>query len=227
MASERKRKCGYRKIGGLYLVDDLSGMPCDRLPFELTVCPTCSCGIKQSRGWTWVNVAGLVGGDHTPYNLCSCIGDCPLCSNTAAMGRAGLLWIGEQFYPTVDEFLTEAREMGISRRIKSVPREFKLGETWVLLAHPKTVRKVEQPSVFDETDAGLGLRDGSKVSWHPGIFRVFKPKRIELIITEAQSNDAEFMESVSKRGLTPVVVPDGDKDHEGSLWDKKEEEAEA
>ena len=216
MASEKKRKCGYRRVGGLYLVDDGGGMPCDRLPFELTVCPTCSCGIKQSRGWTWVDVAGLVGGDHTPYNLCSCIGDCPLCSNTVAMGRAGLLWIGEQFYPTVDDFLAEAREMGISRRIKAVPREFKMGETWVLLAHPKTGRRLEAIYSGEEIT-------GYEETWSPGIFRVFKPKRIELIITEAQSNDAEFMESVSKRGLTPVVVATDDADHQGSIWDKKEE----
>lgn len=33
MASETKRGCGYRKVGGMYLVGDYIRVPCDRLPF--------------------------------------------------------------------------------------------------------------------------------------------------------------------------------------------------
>jgi hypothetical protein len=57
---EGKRGCGYRKPGGLYLRTDGHGRYCGALPIELTVCPTCSQGIKPARGWTWLNLAALV-----------------------------------------------------------------------------------------------------------------------------------------------------------------------
>lgn len=53
MAIEAKRGCGFRKVGGTYLVSEGEGMPCDRLPIKLDVCPVCSHGFKRSRGWTW------------------------------------------------------------------------------------------------------------------------------------------------------------------------------
>lgn len=40
MAVETKRGCGYRKIGGLYLVAGNLSEPCDRLPWPLHVYPT-------------------------------------------------------------------------------------------------------------------------------------------------------------------------------------------
>ena len=64
MAIEQKRGCGYRKVGGLYMVGGGIGVPCDRLPYELTVCPCCSQGVKQSRGWTWIDVAKFFQGMH-------------------------------------------------------------------------------------------------------------------------------------------------------------------
>ena len=54
MASEGKRGCGYRKFDALYIVCDPVSNPCDRLPFELSVCPCCKQGYKQARGFTWV-----------------------------------------------------------------------------------------------------------------------------------------------------------------------------
>lgn len=97
MATEKKRGCGYRKIGGLYLVTDGGGSPCDRLPFELDVCPTCGGGIKPARGWSWFSPAGLflddhLGGigaetvigegdfsEHEGFTPCSCPDACPVC----------------------------------------------------------------------------------------------------------------------------------------------------
>jgi len=208
MAIESKRGCGYRKVGGLYLCGGGSGIACDRLPFLLDVCPTCHAGIKQSRGWTWIDVAGLTGGVHP-----NCVDDfaCPFCMATSEMGKAGLLWIGERFYSTPRHFVAEADALGISRRIAAVPRNFKVGETWVLLAHPKAVEC-----------SGM-TADGFKMCQKPGIFRIFRPSRIEKIITESQSKDPAFMAELAKQNLSPVVVPDGDRDHQGTVYDDETE----
>lgn len=62
--------------------------------------------------------------------------------------------------------------------------------------------------------------------WRPGIFRVFKPERIEKIITESQSKDAAVMEELIAKHITPVVVPDNDPDHQGTVYDDPENEPE-
>lgn len=220
MAVEAKRGCGYRKVGGLYLVGSGGGISCDRLPIPLEVCACCGQGIKATRGWTWVDIAGLVGGDHkvastTVFNEtstgpadvpCHCFDNCPLCHNVANMGKGGLLWVGAQFYPSIAHFEMEVVAQGVSRRITTLPRNFELGKTWVLLAHPKGIVK---PT--GELQAG----------YVPAIFRVWKPERIERIYTEGQRN-SDAVQADIKRGITPVFVPDNDKDHQGSVYDKEE-----
>lgn len=222
MAIEPRRGCGFRKVGGIYLVTDGPGVVCDRLPILLSVCPTCGHGIKQARGWTWVDVAALVGGVH---RNCTDEFACPLCMDTGRLGRAGLLWIGERFYKTPAHFMHEVDRLGVSRRIATVPRDYVAGETWVLFAHPKVYAcekcrgagwtMLEGDSEPCEVCGGSGNR--------PGIFYVVKPKRLEVIVTASQSQDAEYMESLTKRGLVPVVVPDDDRDHQGTVYDRDEE----
>jgi len=199
MAVEPKRGCGYRKVGGLYVVGDPGSLlACDRLPFPLTVCPTCHAGIKPSRGWTWIFPYNLFEGNHTN---CTCSPSCPIC-HPAKLGRkAGLLWIGKTFYE-IDEFLAEAEILGVSRRIAAVPRGFRLGQTWVLVAHGQAVR--------------IGREKGTIMEVYKktaGIFSAFKPTRIEKIITESESRNEEEMLKLANRGITPIVVPDDDADH--------------
>lgn len=146
---------------------------------------------------------------------------CTLCHNPQTMGRSGLLWIGEKFYKTPAEFNIESSALGISRRIAAVPRGFKLGETWVLLAHKKAVPVYETSGVLGELP---GTETQTLAGFTPGVFRVFRPERIEKIITEEQAKNEEFMEGLAKRGLTPVIVSADDPDHQGSLWDKPEAE---
>jgi hypothetical protein len=209
MAVEPRRGCGYRKIGGLYLVCPPGGMECDRLPHALTVCPVCSCGIKQTRGFTWIDVGRLFGGPHAQtakkgVSGCYCESSCPLCSGN--IGRGGLLWIGEAFYPTPTAFKIEANRLGISRRITALPRDFALGETWILLGHPKAAPNPD--------------RDPEAPAYLPGIFMAFRPTAVEKILAESDRSDTDKIANLEKAGVTPVFVPDNDKDHRGSAHDK-------
>lgn len=204
MAVEAKRGCGYRKVGGKYLISGGVGMTCGRLPFPLLPCRCCGRGIKQARGWTWVDGEELINSGAPDCTMTET--HCAFCPmmDLKRFKKAGLLWVGERFYKTPDAFQLEASALGISRRIHSVPRDFKLGETWVMLAHPKAARiDVEN----DEFEGGL-----ERVEC-PGVFRIFKPERIEIIVTESDFADDKKMERLIKQGLTPVPVPDDDPDH--------------
>lgn len=238
MAAEPQRGCGYRRIGGLYLVGGGIGVPCDRLPLLLDVCPTCGAGIHRARGWTWVDVNKLVQGPHktgphkihvtddpnsdfvSVYDVCPETG-CIFCREPALMGRAGLLWIGEQFYPTPDLFLAEGRALGFSRRIKAVPRGFKIGETYVLLAHSKAVR-IEVPRRGFPADENGVLLSATEYEMKPGVVYVWLPQRIEKIFSE-KDKGSEAVEEVQKRGIVPVFLPSDDPDHQGSLFEKEKE----
>jgi hypothetical protein len=219
MAIEKKRGCGFRKVGGTYLVGGGIGVPCDRLPFPLTVCSCCGQGIKQGMGWTWIDVEKFFQGPHLLSESvsgerggseCYCrSGLCPLCRQPETMGRAGLLWVGEKFYKTPGQFVAEGVELGFSKRIKAVPHGFKLGETYIMLAHPRAV--------------------ADKTEYRPGIFYVWLPQRIEQICLESSRNTEEIAK-LEKRGITPVFVPDDDVDHRGNVHDdfarEKKQEAE-
>jgi len=199
MAVERKRGCGFRRVGGLYLVGEGLAEDCDRLPVSLSVCPACGQGIKFSRGWTWIEPDQLLNGDHyIDHKLCL-DHKCPICRPHYLKPRAGLLWVGEKFY-TLGTFLQEAKEMGVSKRIHCVPRDFILGETWVLLAH------IKGAIVPDPNNDVFPVEV-------PAIFYAFKPQRIEKIVPESQTKDEKEMARLKKRGITPVAVPDHDNDH--------------
>ena len=117
-------------------------------------------------------------------------GDCPIAD--AKIQMAGLLWVGEKFYKTPGEFSKESNEMGISRRITMVPQKFKIGETWVALAHRKAI------SMLAEGDWN------SEKEFKPGIFHIFKPSRIEYVVKEEDTE--EELGKLEKRGFTLVRV---------------------
>lgn len=241
MSVEAKRGCGYRKVGGLYLVSGKLAAPCCKLPHLLDVCPCCGAGIKQTRGWTWVSptlLLGLGGCEGSPARAALCPA-----SNPAGMGeRAGLLWIGRGFYKSAEEFSAEVAALGISRRLTAVPRGLVVGKTWVLLAHPGAC----QP------DAAVVVPVGEAAKRRAGVFSIFLPTGIELIVkqseydaatselatiscTRDQQQAAGFARSALSelalrferdraRGVTWVPVPDGDRDHQGSVYDEEDEE---
>ena len=198
MAVEAKRGCGYRKVGGLYVVGPSQGRDCCKLPIPLHVCPVCAQGIKQTRGWSWIDPRPWLKEGCTLHRFC------PADLDNGQLGeRVGLLWIGRAFYPTPETFLHEAKLHGVSRRIAALPRGFKLGEHWVFLAHPE--------AIWIEEHKG------------PAIFSIFKPTAFEKIVTQTQANDTELMDGLTARGITPVAVPDDDKDHQGTVYDEAED----
>lgn len=222
MAIEAKRGCGFRKVGGVYLVSSGLGDPCHKLPVPLDVCPCCHGGIKPTRGFTWVGPAlvgpacsdSLTAGDTRRLlraganptvlafvNANSHCQHCPVCKPELLGDRAGLLWIGGSFYPTPAHFTEEARTQGVSRRIPAVPRGFEVGKHFVLVAHREAIVSP----------------DGKKMA---AIFHAFKPERIELIMRQSEATPEKIAEEAA-RGVTVVAVPDGDPDHDPEYKPRK------
>jgi hypothetical protein len=206
MAIEKIRGCGYRKVGAIYIVGTGISLPCDRLPYNLTVCPVCGQGIKFSMGFTWLQPDRYFQGKHTDCK--DQFPDvCPLCNPKLMGEKAGLLWVGGAFY-TPKSFVEEAERMGVSKRIGYIPRDLKLGETWVLLAHKKAgIEKVPVENNKRQTEIVK-----YKTKKCPAIFYAFKPQRVEMLVWESELTD-EKKEELEKRGITPIPVPDNDPDH--------------
>lgn len=200
MTIEQARLCGYRKVGGLYLCGEGVPMHCDRLPYELEICPVCGSGVKFTRGFQWLDwkkYAGL-----HPVCTETSISFCPICQPLAANQPYLLIWVGEQNY-TPDEFIREAEYMGVSKRIPQVPRGLKLGTTEVLFAHTGAcgVRQQQQEN-GDIKMVGI-----------PGVFYAFIPKRVEQLIWKSHATP-EKLRSLESRHITPIIIPDDDKDHD-------------
>ena len=203
MAVEPKRGCGFRKVGGIYLAGDYGGVPCHRLPMPTDICPVCKSGIKQTRGLTWIDPVGFLGkvcdlraATTGPLRHCEY---CPACDTALFNGEeVGLAWVGEKYYATTASFMNEAADQGFSKRLPAIPKGFKIGKHWIFFAHPKAI--VSRAPEYDPP--------------RPGIFFVWKPERIEIIVTQTQSEDADFMKPLAEKGLTPVIVPDDDPDHQ-------------
>lgn len=179
---EGKRGCGWRKPGGLYLVCRGLARECGKLPIPLVVCPTCGGGIKPARGWTWINGTALA---HDARCRLEGTANCATCPLSKPQGRVGLIWVGEAYYKTPADYVREVGAQGVSRRINAVPKDFKLGETWVWLAHRNTIEN----------------EDGS---YTPGVFRVFKPTAIEYVVKGDET--AKEIERLEKRGITPIEI---------------------
>lgn len=205
MAVEAKRGCGFRKVGGVYLVSSGLGDSCHKLPVPLDVCPCCHGGIKPSRGFTWVGPAIVGPGCATVHFHCVAqrrhCPYCPICTPALLGDKVGLLWIGGSFYPTPAHFTEEARTQGVSRRIPAVPRGFEVGKHFVLVAHREAIVSP----------------DGKKMA---AIFHAFKPERIELIMRQSEATPEKIAEEAA-RGVTVVAVPDGDPDHDPEYKPRK------
>ncbi len=189
-AQEAARGCGYRHIGATYLVTDTDGLwdQCCRLPFKLLTCKACGTGVHLPRTPQEIVPADFLG-NHEPLEDCHCwqhkAYHCPMCLPDTDPGY--LMTVGANNY-TPASFLDEAHRMGISKRIHQLPRHLELGKTWVYLGHPDGYGKDQ-----------------------PGIFMVFQPKRIEKLVWRSET--VATLQELEKKGITPVIIDDGDTDH--------------
>lgn len=203
---DSQRGCGWRsKPGALYFRSDNAGTPCGVLPLELKPCPACAamglkCRTAPTRGFTWIDPSRLFDWSnivcYTPHDP-SVLGErlCGRCSMSmmSRLEKCGLLWIGERHYATPEEFDKESRRLGISRRLPHdhLPVGFKIGQDFIMLAHRKAVLR-------------LGVEGETLMDYFPGVFRVFRPDRVEVLCDGLESD--EVIEGYLKRGLTPVKV---------------------
>jgi hypothetical protein len=202
---EAERGCGHRKPAkdgvGIYLVGPKTGAPCGRLPFALAACPVCGGGIHAARGWTWIEPRKLFG---PPVRACekraTLVGwspamHCAACPMGLGMpeGRHGLVWIGEAHYKCPSDFLAEAHRMGVSRKIKAVPKGFELGKTTVYLAHRFAV---PTGAIDDKGQPVMG----------PGVFSTFCPTGIDLVIADAEKVPEKAEKLAEKYGARVIQV---------------------
>lgn len=213
MAAEAKRGCGYRKVGGVYLVGNYISIPCDRLPLPLHSCPVCGGGIHFSRSLIEINPQKLIGMHEDCDDR---FRPCFLCDPKDEI--AFIMMVGEKYYPTPEHFMQEGRLQGISKRIPFIPRKLELGKTIFYLAHNKAcivkelVAVQQAMSILEESQSMSPklLEDENK--HHLGIFTAFIPQRIEKICWQSEYTP-ENIEKHQKKGIDLVSVPDGDIDH--------------
>lgn len=221
MAQEAKRGCGYRVVGGLYLVGGFIPVDCDRLPYALDTCPVCGAGVKVGRGFTKINSLQLFGvhrectDQQHPCRVCD-----------PADQVAFIMRVGEKFYPTPQDFIKEGICQGISKRIAAIPRELELGKTVVYLAHKLACRVEELDpaqavAIAEHWMKQQSITDGAiqksmlptaRVTYKLGIFCAFTPHRVEMLIWQHDATP-EKLAALEKRGVTPVVIKDGDLAH--------------
>lgn len=191
MAVEAKRGCGYRTVGSLYLCGGGIWTTCDRLPYEVGACPVCGEGIHFPRSLHQIDPLGLFG----YHEICKDRLSCRMCQPDHEI--AFILGVGEKYY-SPQTFITEAQTMGVSKKIASIPKNLKLGETWVYLIHRKAIY--------------AGKDDEGKDTYKTAIFSAFVPQTVEMPIWKSKATKRKTKE-LEKRGIIPVVIPDGDKDH--------------
>jgi hypothetical protein len=176
-----QRGCGFRRPG-LYLVGEGYPVPCDRLMMKIPVCPCCGETLRQLRSIRVFNPFRMLG---LHGESCTCDKACPACYPPE---KGGLIWVGEKFYHTPEDFIKEAHFIGVSRRIPKLPKELGVGD-WIYLVHPWG----------NELDLDEPAR----------IFYVFRIREVQQILTPMQAEDLEYVKEVQKKGFTPILeTPD-------------------
>lgn len=168
-----RRGCGWRKQGGFYLVASQPAIPCDALPASLEVCSSLVRDKKTTTRWKWL------------------------------VKKVGLLWISRRFYRQPEDFIGEARELGFCISINRIPKGFKLGETWVALAH--NTKTIFCPDcVAKKVNFNCRTCGGKRWILKPSVFGLFKPEAVQYVTDGTE--ESQFIDGLVERGITPVKV---------------------
>jgi len=136
---ETPRLCGYRVEGGEYVVSQGKAIGCGKLPLS-TLCKCCNDDIPFFRGtkMLW---------NHRFINVeCRKETHCQSCQSVSIKQRVMIMWVGQKFYPTPNDFIEEAEKRGVSKRLNgNLPNEFVVGETFVFFGHRKAILKGSKP----------------------------------------------------------------------------------
>ena len=216
MSQEQIRICGYRKVHGVYIVGSLGSATCDRLPMPIARCPVCSSGIKFSRGVQYLNFTKYAGSHfkNVMNEDISCkdgVG-CPICSPNVFKQPYSLLWVGQEYTPR--SFINEALKLGVSKRVPAKPRKMKAGDI-VLLSHNDTMNGINFVNNYELNDDEDDNNDNGNTTApknHPGIFAAFVVSAIEKLIWVSEA-DEDTLKKMEGQGITPVIIKDGDSDH--------------
>lgn len=230
---ESERGCGWRKIGGVYLVCEGSAWACDGLPVELKPCDCCDFTVHQARSMQPIHagyLASLMKGHACKDEFPSC----PICFygtdyHTIKTALADpeimklkeserverglvlpktfyLMFVSKEFY-TPESFMAEAATQGISKRVapNSLPKGFRVGTDWVFLGH-QNVR------FYPKDEDGNILK--AEPTTATGIFYAFKPQRLELVLWKG--TDSQLIADYEEAGYTVVLIertPENEERH--------------
>lgn len=105
-----------------------------------------------------------------------------------------LIWVGASYYPTPEDFIAEARKMGISRRIAAVPEALEIGATRLFLAHPNALPNPDYDPSYDKKTDPKGERKHTAKPNLPGVFALTVIERVELIVGEDEKSKEKMKE---------------------------------
>lgn len=58
------------------------------------------------------------------------------------------MWVGGRYYPTIEDFVNEAKNLGISKRIPKIPEDLVLGQSRIYFAHKQRAARVDADPVM-------------------------------------------------------------------------------
>jgi len=197
---EEKRGCGWRKVGGAYLVGEGLTVTCDALPLDLEPCGECGYTVPFSRGIQEIHLGYLTSKVEKAHErqggLCRDEFPCPICGS-GLPGKIFLMFVSQEYY-TPESFISEARKLGVSKRIapQCLPKNFLLGRDWIFLAHKRVS--------FRAYDGSSGWKGDVK----RGIFYAFRPQRIEMLLWKdtLRENFESEVQEWEKKGFTVVLI---------------------
>ena len=206
---ETERGCGWRQIGGVYLCCDAGlQVECDALPIRLKPCVECGFQVRPVRGIQAVHIGFLLS--KVRGHDCREGFQCPVCKPDLELGDEVFLnFVGSAAY-SPESFLAEAKAQGVSRRIApgSLPREFKIGKSWIYLAHRKVPFRGQLPDGVMREEPGLQ----PEPEYWPAIFYAFKPTRMEVVLGD--DAPADVIQRWEDQGYFVVLVDHKDPKHQ-------------